>query len=114
MKKTTFFLDDDTRKRIDQYCSVEKIRLSEAIRKLLDEALLCHENKTSTADTASQSSPHPKLFINERRAIRGTIECTLMLRKLCEFTFKSDNFLSEIDEQTTKKLSDGWHNDYNG
>lgn len=113
MDRITFRVDVKTKEKLDRYCEQTGNKMGEAIRILLGEALH-DENKKTTADTVSQSSPHPKLFINERRAIRGTIECTLMLRKLCEFTFKSDNFLSEIDEQTTKKLSDGWHNDYNG
>lgn len=104
MKQFTVRLDAKTQKMLDDYCEAHETKLSDAFRALIKIGL----KQVSSPDHIEAVKTEKKMLINENRAIRGSIESTLILRQLCEHFFKDKQILDSITEKTNAVLKGGW------
>lgn len=58
MEPITCRVDEVTKERLDRYCERTGNKMGEAIRLLIDKALLDDEKKETTAATVTQSNAH--------------------------------------------------------
>lgn len=106
---TTIRLDAKTKKLLDEYCSDNGIKMSNAIRDIVSTFL---ENYKRRGELGFVDSVGPEgLMVNEKRAIRASIESTLILRKVAKSLLKNSGELVEIDEDVKKIMKDGWEYD---
>ena len=96
MSPTTVRLDADTRKLLDDYCAERGLKMSDALRQLVRQSLEQHHSKASTRSDS--------LMVNEKRAIRASIESLYLLRQL----INDPQVLQDIVEQTDAILKTGW------
>lgn len=96
MSPTTVRLDADTRKLLDDYCAETGLKMSDALRQLVRQSLEQHHGKASTHSDS--------LMVNEKRAIRASIESLYLLRQLVN----DPQVLQDIVEQTDAILKTGW------
>lgn len=99
MSPTTVRLDADTRKMLDDYCAETGIKMSDALRQLVRQSLEQYQQHHDKASTHSNS-----LMVNEKRAIRASIESLYLLRQLVN----DPQVLQNIVEQTDDILKTGW------
>lgn len=106
---TTIRLDTKTKKLLDEYCSDKGIKMSNALRDIVSQFL---ENYKRRSELGFVDSVGPEgLMVNEKRAIRASIESTLILRQVAKSLLKNSSDLSGIDEEVKKIMKDGWEYD---
>ncbi len=102
LKRTSFFLDTETRKLVDDYCTEESLNFSDGLRKLIKEGLSYH-NKIKSLGSYDSIGPD-SLMLNEQRAIKASIEGLYILRQLA----KDNNILEEAAKKSDEILKSGW------
>lgn len=106
MKKTSILIDNNTRKQLDDYCDETGSQLSDAIRTLVRLGLekYQHEQRIGFKESVGPEG----LMVNEKRAIRASIESTLLLRELVKVNLKDQKRLDEIDAEVSRIMKEGW------
>ena len=105
MKKTSIMLDSKTRKLLDQYCFDTGMKMSDAFRQFINEGVLRYDQQQALG--FSQSVGSDGLMLNEKRALRASIESLYIIRNLV----KDAQFLEEVARKTDEVLKQGWHYD---
>lgn len=109
MKKTSIQMDEITKKSLDAYCVETGSQLSEAIRKFIKQGL---ENHAKNKTLGYQNSIGPDgLMVNQKYAIRASIEGTLLLRELAKSNLNDQSILDKIDAEVSKIMKTGWQYD---
>lgn len=109
MKKTSIQMDDITKKSLDAYCAETGSQLSAAIRRFVKQGLdrYTREKELGYKDSAGPNS----LMVNQKYAIRASIEGTLILRELAKSALKDESILDKIDAEVSKIMKAGWQYD---
>lgn len=102
LKRTSFFLDNETRKLVDDYSNETGLNFSDSLRKLITDGLNQHSRMKSlgTYDTMGPDS----LMLNEQRALKASIEGLYILRMLA----KDNIILDEASKKADEILKSGW------
>ena len=109
MKKTSIQMDDPIKKSLDDYCTETGTQLSEAIRCFIKQGLdLYHKEKQ--LGYKEQVGPNG-LMVNQKYAIRASIEGTLILRELAKSALKDNGLIEKIDSEVSKIMNSGWQYD---
>lgn len=109
MEPTTIRLDAKTRKQLNDYCAETGAKMSDAFRVLIQDSLDRYNLKKDVGFTDSVGPAG--LMLNEKRAIRASIESTLILRKLATSLLNNESVIDEIDTDVSKILTQGWQYD---
>ena len=109
MGKTSIVIDDITRKMLDDYCTETGKQLSEAIRGFISQGLGLY--KTEKELGYKEAVGPNGLMINQKYAIRASIEGVLLLRKLTESLLKDQTLMNEIDAEASSIIKSGWEYD---
>ncbi len=109
MKKTSIIIDDITRKSLDDYCAETGTKLSDAIRGFIKKGIDLHSKEKELGYKGSVGIN--SLMVNQRYAIRASIESTLILRKLAKSMLKEGDITDDIDADIAKIMKSGWQYD---
>ena len=109
MEPMTIRLDSKIRKMLDDYCAEMGVKLSDAFRTLIKDSL---ERYKKRGEVGFIDSVGPEgLMINEKRAIRASIESTLILRQLAGSLLKDEKIIKEINAEVSRIMKEGWQYD---
>lgn len=104
MNPTTIRLDSKTRKMLDDYCAEMGTKMSDALRCLIRDSLVRYNRKNEIGFVDFIGSEG--LMLNQKRAIRASIESVYLLRYLV-----NDKDIDEVRKKTSNILKQGWFYD---
>ena len=105
MKKTSITLDPETRKMIDDYCAQTGKKFSDSLREFIRQG--CEQYKVEKEIGFKSSIGQGGLMVNEKRAIRASIETLFLVREIFNNPSQSELISNKVDEI----MKQGWFYD---